>query len=775
MARKNIKKGLSFINEYLIIIIVFLVPCFFAWGNNMYNVFELNKLVLFRILLYISIVITVFEILFNNFRINKNIKNGLFLSFFLLISFLLSTIFSISPSTGLWGNYYREQGFFTFFHYLVFFIIFLYKINSIEKVKRVMGAVVFSSFFVCLYGIAQAIGLDFNKWSEGAISTGRIFSSLGQPNFLGHYLVIVFPIAIYFLIVTKKLLYRALVLIVLFLQIICIILTYSRAAWLGLIVILAIIFVYVVYRLYRIKKFRIFLFSALLLIVIFITGLINYLSLRPPEIDDIKFFDRVKSITDLNYGSNKIRLYYWGAAINGFKEASLENKLFGYGLDASQYIFTKYYEPDWAIYETVNTAPDKAHNLILDILLQIGLIGLMAYLLLFIYIVRKSYIYLKNEKSKENRLFVAVLWLSLIGYFINNLFSFSTTTTYLYFFMFIGSLFVICSDKNEKTVLININISSFLKSIILIALIATLGVFTYYYNVNLYQAEKKLFLSLKQRTDRDCEGAIKSVQEARELYGVANYYDVFYVRQLSRCLEDNNFLNKLKKEDKNIEIYLDLKDDLNYSLINLLQVAYLKAQLGKAIDEGYYSLAENDFKEILKLNQNVPAVYSNMGRMFFLKKEYDKAIVAIKRAIAILPSTDNQYLNKDHKDEIKKELSNNYDILGSSYMIMGDLDEAILNFDKSLENDPYFLMVYKKRADAYYLKKDLDNTIKSLKRGLILSIEDYAWSWALAQIYKEKGDYRLAIQYAEMALEKKDSDNDDILKFIEDYSASQYE
>jgi len=47
-------------------------------------------------------------------------------------------------------------------------------------------------------------GFDFVDWYEPASRTFRIFSTIGQPNFLGSWLLLVIPIIVLFLIHASK-------------------------------------------------------------------------------------------------------------------------------------------------------------------------------------------------------------------------------------------------------------------------------------------------------------------------------------------------------------------------------------------------------------------------------------------------------------------------------------------------------------------------------------------------------------------------------------------
>jgi putative inorganic carbon (HCO3(-)) transporter len=752
-------KYIRIINDYFIWGIIFFTPLIFAWERNMQNVFELNKLTFFRLVLYILIFLIVIEIFFLGYKKNKNFIIGLLFSFGLFLAFLLSTFLGANSEIAFWGNYYRQQGFFSFIHYLLFSLIVLYKIDSFQKIKSALKVVIFSSFFCCLYGVFQMIGwFDFLKWNNGIMTSGRIFSSFGQPNFFGHYLIFIIPLTIYFFFFSKKIILKAIYAGIFFLQLFCLIFTYSRSAWLGFIFILFVTSCFLLFYFWKKIKFKKVILVAIVAFLFFTGFFIFNLGKEGANNNEVSFKERIKSISDLNYGSNKIRLIFWQASIKEFFNAPLKNKIFGYGLDTGQYVFAKHYELDWGVYEKPNMIPDRAHNLIFDTILQIGLFGLSVYLLFFIYFFKKGVLFFKQEKNKQKKYLAFAFLLCFSAYFVNNLFSFSTTSMFIYFFFYLALGLNLFSGDNKKEKVF-LTFSFYFKLIVLFLLFLTLGVFAVLYNINLVRADKYYFKSLKYDIEKNCEKAISHIEKARMIYNAVDYYDIFYTNQLLGCFE---------KENKNILVSLDLSKNLNYNLISLLKVAYLKAMLGQIVNQDYNILSDKDIKKALDINKNFPLTYFIKAKISFLRNDYKETIKNADIAISLLPDTDNKYLNLEHKDELKTELVAINELKSSAFMSLGEYEGAIKSYEEIIKNKPLFSPVYKKIADIYYLKKDYKKTLYYLKRGMMLGNKDYSWPWAIAQIYKETGEKEKAIQYAELALKINKGDNKEIEEFIVD-------
>ncbi len=133
-----------------------------------------------------------------------------------------------------------ELSFYSAIIYTVFISIYFLVVNSyIRKtwIYRGIKLIVVFTSLVALIGILEG-GVINSSWVDsemfGDISA-RVSSFLGNPNMLGVYLVIVFPLAFAQMIVSRKKLSKLGFGICTLLMLVCTILTWSRGAWLGLI------------------------------------------------------------------------------------------------------------------------------------------------------------------------------------------------------------------------------------------------------------------------------------------------------------------------------------------------------------------------------------------------------------------------------------------------------------------------------------------------------------------------------------------------------------
>jgi tetratricopeptide (TPR) repeat protein len=115
-----------------------------------------------------------------------------FLVLVLTAFYTLSSIFSIAPAASWFGSYKRAQGAITFYSYVILFLVVLSELRSQDQVKRLQYAFILTSLPMAGYGILQYWGADSLPWSNpmGDRSAG----SMGNPIFLGAYLVMAIPL-----------------------------------------------------------------------------------------------------------------------------------------------------------------------------------------------------------------------------------------------------------------------------------------------------------------------------------------------------------------------------------------------------------------------------------------------------------------------------------------------------------------------------------------------------------------------------------------------------
>ena len=155
-----------------------------------------------------------------------------FEDFFVLfvITIALATVFSIHPALSLpYGLIYGAI--------FVIFSVFINQIRSWEDLLKVAIALVFAALMVSIYGLLQkhVIGVSVNlSQTDISISqelSGRVYSTLGNPNILGEFYLLVLPLVCGLFLVHDSKIVKALAAMTLLLSLYVLLATGSRSAW----------------------------------------------------------------------------------------------------------------------------------------------------------------------------------------------------------------------------------------------------------------------------------------------------------------------------------------------------------------------------------------------------------------------------------------------------------------------------------------------------------------------------------------------------------------
>lgn len=716
--------------EALWLAVVFFTPLLLFYPLN-YDIFGLPRMMFFCASVELMLIIYVAKIFIENKITSKVNKAVIILIGLVVLSYLLNLVFSIHPLKSWLGSFFRRQGAYAVIHYFLFLLLLILNFQNWPQIRRTILTILASSAPVCFYGILQFLGLDLVDWASPVAETKRIFSTLGQPNFLGHYLIIVIPLTAYSLVYFFKIFFdRFIILILLLAQIFCLIFTMSRAAWVGFfaefILFILVLFIFNRKIIWKNKKKAIGVFIlATSFIIIFINAIVITNS------SSNLLLIRVRNIVNMKSGSVQVRLLMWGAAIDEIKQMDLKRLMFGYGQENLGDIYVKYYQPDWGIYEKINSYSDRSHNTILDIILANGFSVLLILAVFYGYIFYLTIRCLKKPSRLEDRYWLIIcLIIILAGYFVNNLFSFSVTITDIYLFAILGILVWLSAENNQPKE-INFNFFSNLsKVLIVINLIALIMIVTWYYNIKFLIADYYLMNVNKEINmgDKSCEIIINNLNSSIKWNPFISYNLDQYIYCNINCLNNENSdgANKLIKE--NIEKVIDLTGERELTFEAKINIARAYSLFGYFFsDPDYYAKADKMFKELNEISPNHTYVYRDWARIKQWQGDYNGEMELLMEGLKVIPDKNDSRLldivNWERKKDVEGELLIFYYQLGKIYQSQNNLGEAIKYFKKALDLNPYNLTTYKDLADVYYLNKELDKAAWYNKRAAMLRID----------------------------------------------------
>jgi tetratricopeptide (TPR) repeat protein len=181
------------------------VPLYF----NIYTArtFEPDKITLLRSIVAVMILAWLIMVVEQGFgptshpgmsvasRFRRWLKQPLVLPTLLLVLvYLVSTVFSLSPNVSVWGSYQRLQGTYSALSYIVIFALMASYLRSRSQVDRLVTTIIITSVPVSLYGVVQRYGLDPLPWA-GNVTT-RVASNMGNPIFVASYLIMIVPLTL---------------------------------------------------------------------------------------------------------------------------------------------------------------------------------------------------------------------------------------------------------------------------------------------------------------------------------------------------------------------------------------------------------------------------------------------------------------------------------------------------------------------------------------------------------------------------------------------------
>ena len=734
LGKLHFQEVVGMLIEITYLTVFFTVPLAMAFFLATDNVFELNKIVLFRSLVYILFSLTLIKALFWPSQRKFSLRY-LWLVLALLIFGALSLFFSVDSANSYYGLSDRQQGYRSLLFYAWWFFLLFYNLaatdNLEKKLSRIFWVIMGVSFLVSLYAILQILGIDFIAWTEPPFVTLRATSTLGQPNFLGSYLLLVMPLTIYGLIKYRHFWRRFILALLLPMQFITLIITESRAAWLGLLGALILLAGWNLSRFWpkisASKKRGLILISVLAAITFFLAlSQSSYVA------------DRFKSSVDLKHGSVSARLNFWSGAVKSI----WEKPWLGYGWENQGIEFIKYYQVNWAESGFVNASTNRAHNVILDILLAVGIIGLIFYVWIYASFFRWAN---RNRSDERYRIWSEALLAAVLACLISLLFGFSIVVTEVYFWSYLAIVAVINArlDSASETSL-KIGLKMPIKFLIIILAVTFSG----------YQISREFktltannyFLEMRQvLTQDDYPKALFYYQKIKEQKVYDFSYTYYFVDSLPYDLETTispALVGLVERELSNILPQLTLNDYNHY---------YLKAKIYTLLQN--YPQAEGYYQKIIDLSPQLPKNYFVQAKFYVASGRDDLALADFEKVLPLLPAPENypESLSSAEKS-VAYYQSLIFKELGDLYFRQENYSLAGQNYRSSYRLNLNDLGAYKKIADTYFMRGDLSTAIWYNLRAFERHPNDYVWPLSLAILYQQQGDAINAVKYLALAI-----------------------
>ena len=493
------------------------------------------------------------------------------------------------------------------------------------------------------YGFGQKTNIESFIGSGGR---ERIFGTLGNPAlFAGYELFTVFLSLIMFLDVenvkgrhvfrrTGRILYLSAFVV----SSVAVLMTVVKGSLMGYgigLVVFALL--WAVYKKSRVGKsvFTVLIAS----IVLFVA--FSFLFHDSAFVEKSRFLRRV---TDLSPTSITVRtrVWAWQAGLKGWSE-SPKTVLLGWGPENFNLPFSKNFNPKFFIGSGSETLFDRAHNMFVEVLVTMGLVGLLAYLNIFIALFSSLK---KILKKNIMTVYGAGLFSATVAYIIHNSFIFDTSANLIVFFTILGFLSYLNhsqeSDSAEtaksKPLLANRSLVNVIAAIVIILAPALI----YKTNVLPTKANYATTRAIVRGWASDFNGALAKYKEALS-YDVPGKFE--YRHRLAQYLVGPGGPSVKEKVVRDAYIYAvsEIDKNIKENPVDYLPYLYgsrLNIVLGKDDPKSAYNDRALEYStKALELSPTFIRTYYEIAQVYLNKKDFPTAIKFFQKAVDLNPDT----------------------------------------------------------------------------------------------------------------------------------------
>ena len=618
------------------------------------------RTVIFRVIIEILVVLALF--LYIRGRIQfSNLKNQYFFWIFLglLVIESIAALFGESPVASFFSDLERMWGIFTVAHIFLFYV--LLRIFFKKREWRIFFHVsLVTSIFVSIFGIIQRNPDFFNIYLFGSGSGIRILSTLGNPVYVAIYLLFNIAFALYLMLRTQRTKLWYFYLFVAAIDFYSLTLTDIRGAYLGMILGSAFaVFVYVF--LGKNKRIKQIVGASFILGVIILT--LGFQFRSSDIVRKTHVLRRITSIS-INDQTAKTRFIGWNAAIQGFKQ----DPLTGVGMENYNILFNEYFPARYYLLAPTETYFDRAHNQFFNILSESGIIALLLYLGIPVFI---GYYLILGYHKRKFSLNEFMLFSSMsIAYFVYLFFVFDDFHSLLFF----GALIALIEYKYYNTTILieqDEEAAPSKKVLPVAAIVITIPLVIYSvfnYNYKILHAAKNTGTAILIEDDAVSLDHYRKAVRANLI--PSENITLSYVEHLIGFTL-NERINDIKN-DPNLranvlDSFVEAKQALARELEKKPNDAIFYFKLGQLNNSQF--LLDGDVSSlqdaIVQLNRAIELspgriqFYLVLGETYVLAREDEKAIAILKKAV-----------------ELEPKFSTTYYFLGRAYLTNGDLDKA---------------------------------------------------------------------------------------------------
>ncbi len=624
-------------------------------------------------------------------------------------TYVLSTITSVDPHVSFWGSYYRVYGTYNVLCYVLFFSLIIINLRTANQLERLITLALLASLPIALYGVLQHFG--FEPIFPGYDHSEQVISTIGNPIFLGAYLIMVIPLALGRLLVSlRALLGRSQLVssrrliplkvigyaLLLALQLMCLLYTWARGPWFGLLS--GILFFAVLSALrYSMKNLLLITIAVSMVLITLLVALnIPNTPLEPftesTYLSQLVFSDELTTGT----GTSWVRLFIWQGTLElirsspniGLTPDPLKSLrlLIGYGPETMGIVFPQAYPPSLARVESREAMADRAHNELLDLVVTTGVLGLLA----FLFLVGSFFYYgvslLWRTRSFNIQISLIALLSAMFAHLIEAQFGILLPSAELLLWLYLALMSTMyVTEMGEadpgKTGLVSFPLAEAsakdtgrLRSILSLLVVCVIPFFASLSSINLLIADTYLARGMRFQSYGEWSKSIAAYDQAIQVFpGQSKFYafkaDAYF--QLAQSISDD----ELEARETLLQASADALAQARK--LEPLEPEYyadagkLYAYWARMVDPSKSEQAVELYEQVVQLSPHNALYRNDLARVYFDAGRHEEAVRQLKLSLEIDPDFHATYYN-----------------LGLAYLKLGEKEKAKEHFETSLLLDP---------------------------------------------------------------------------------------
>jgi Flp pilus assembly protein TadD/O-antigen ligase len=645
-------------------LIVLLTPLFVNfWVEQQ---FEASKVWLLRTLVWVLAVLWVGGWLFG-FRpkpLPTPIRN---LIITLSLILILSTLLSTNQYIAIFGSLDRANGVLTQLSYLLFFVCVATQIDS-QHSQQLLVVLIFTAIPISLVGLAQAIG-----WQPFPVFTDArtaMTTTLGRANFTGAYLALLLPLTVVAGKVAERRWHRIGFGFLALLELFVIVLTQARAAWIAAVVGIGVL-VWLRLASQWSRRMR------------WLTALAGFVSLG-----GVLLLILQRGIAA--GGSIAARWVIWQASLR-----LLWPRLWlGYGADTLEHHFPAVYPPQLVYYQGRGIVVDRAHNWLLDGVLNYGIVATIILIALIALILWRGWQQITSKDVVEpvrlENQWVAACMAVVCAQLVGNLFLFEVAATSVVFWLMLA--IVVAATMRHEQQEPQRSVAPRTGKFVLLTIVLLAGTTIWISNVRPLVADMHSWRGTQALNRGDSVMALQTYEKAaatqprRAAYHVAVALSAAQLGRFAQAEETMDLAIALHPTDPVLQTWL--------AAIYALDVRVTPANK---------ALAYGSYEQAIALAPTIALTYRQYADFALRSGDIEIALRQAQRAVDL-----------DATDGVA------FGILGWALLQSGELAVAQNAFEQAVRWQPDSADFHLGLATAHYQKNNIAEAREAVQRSLIL-------------------------------------------------------